>query len=154
MNTLFDLLNANYAAVPKFENIYIFNYTFIYIYKYLCVYNYISQDVCYRDNIVGDYTTIESTDALPSMEYLDAQLSVDELRKAIASLISGKAPGNNELPPDVIKAGRSTPLHHYLYELLLQCWEEETYLKTCVAPKSPRSARTKEAATTATTTDK
>ncbi|XP_076030439.1 uncharacterized protein LOC143018741 [Oratosquilla oratoria] len=45
--------------------------------------------------------------------------AVDELRKAIDSLASGKALGNDGITPEVVKAGKSTALHHHPHELLL-----------------------------------
>eukprot|EP00064_Thunnus_orientalis_P014087 superscaffoldBa00002400_g14128 len=41
-------------------------------------------------------------------------------------LACGKAPGNNGIPPEVIKAGKNSALLNHLHELLLQCWEEGT----------------------------
>ena len=78
-----------------------------------------------RENIVTD-TAIESTSLLPVMNKLDVPPSVDELRKAINSLACGKAPGNDGVPSEVIKAGMNTALLYHLHELLLQCWEEGT----------------------------
>ena len=77
------------------------------------------------ETIVTD-TAIESTSLLPVMNKLDFPPSVDELRKAINSLACGKAPGNDGVPSEVIKAGMNTALLYHLHELLLQCWEEGT----------------------------
>ena len=77
------------------------------------------------ETIVTD-TAIESTSLLPVMNKLDVPPSVDELRKAINSLACGKAPGNDGVPSEVIKAGMNTALLYHLHELLLQCWEEGT----------------------------
>ncbi|GCC26181.1 hypothetical protein chiPu_0004596 [Chiloscyllium punctatum] len=57
------------------------------------------------------------------MDELDAEPSVEELSKAIDSLASGKAPGSDGIPPDLIKCCKTTfllPLH----EVLCQCWQE------------------------------
>jgi len=83
------------------------------------------QELYSRENVVST-AAVENTNALPVMEELDAPPSVDELRKAIDSLASGKAPGNDGIPPEVVKAGKNTALLHHLHELLLQCWEEGT----------------------------
>ena len=63
---------------------------------------------------------------LPVMEELDVPPSAEELSKAIDSLACGKAPGNDGIPPEVIKAGKESALLKHLHELLLQCWEEGT----------------------------
>ena len=69
-------------------------------------------------------TAVENTCPLPVMEELDDPPTIEELGKAIDSLASGKAPGNDGIPPEVIKAGKETSLLEHLHELLLQCWEE------------------------------
>ncbi|KAI8483937.1 hypothetical protein Bbelb_383270 [Branchiostoma belcheri] len=78
-----------------------------------------------KENTVTD-KAVECTNTLPVMEELDNPPSVEELSKAIDSLASGKAPGNDGIPSDVIKAGKDTTLLHHLHQLLLQCWEEGT----------------------------
>ena len=55
--------------------------------------------------------------------WVDSEPSVEELSKAIDSLALGKAPGNDGIPPDLIKHCKTTlliPLH----EFLCQCWQE------------------------------
>ena len=55
------------------------------------------------------------------MDELDSEPLVEELSKAIGS--SGKAPGNDRIPPDLIKHCKTTlllPLH----DVLSQCWQE------------------------------
>ena len=83
------------------------------------------QELYSRDNRVTS-EAIESTDQLPVLEELDNPPSVEELGKAIDSLASGKAPGNDGIPPEVIKAVKKTALLHHLHQLLLQCWEVGT----------------------------
>ena len=78
-----------------------------------------------RENTVTD-AAIESTNPLPVIDELDVPPSAEELSNAINSLACGKAPGNDGIPPEVIKAGKKTTLLHHLHELLLQCWEEGT----------------------------
>ena len=58
------------------------------------------------------------------MEELHDPPTIEELSKAIDSLASGKAPGNDGISPEVIKAGKEISLLEHLHELLLQCWEE------------------------------
>ena len=60
------------------------------------------------------------------MEELDSPPSVEELSKAIDSLAGGKAPGNDGIPPEIIKVGKKTAFLYHLHQLLLQCWEEGT----------------------------
>ncbi|KAI8510866.1 hypothetical protein Bbelb_117820 [Branchiostoma belcheri] len=81
------------------------------------------QELYSRENVVSA-AAVENTDTLPLMEELDTPPTIDELRKAINSLASGKAPGSDGIPPEVVKAGKNTALHNHLHELLLQCWEE------------------------------
>ena len=50
-----------------------------------------------RENIVC-LAPLEVTECLPTMDELDSEPSVEELSKAIDSLASGKAPGNDGIP--------------------------------------------------------
>ena len=72
-----------------------------------------------KNNIMS--STLNDIDSLPSMDKLDAEPTLCMLNKAINSLVSGKGPGNDGIPPFLIKYCRSTlicPLHEVLY----QCW--------------------------------
>ena len=75
-----------------------------------------------RENVVTP-SALDNIECLPIMEELDAAPTKDELSKAIDSLASGKAPGNDSIPPDLLKSCKTTLLHP-LHELLCQCWEE------------------------------
>ena len=75
-----------------------------------------------RENVVTP-SALDNFERLPVMEELDAAPTEDELSKAIDSLASGKAPGNDSIPPDLLKSCKTTPLYP-LHELLCQCWEE------------------------------
>ncbi|XP_069161741.1 uncharacterized protein [Procambarus clarkii] len=70
--------------------------------------------------------SVEALDAikcLPIMEELDLEPTVEEVEKAVDSLSSGKALGDDEIPPEVLKCARGT-LKTELHELLCQCWRE------------------------------
>ena len=56
----------------------------------------------------------------------DTPPTIEELNKAIESLSTDKAPGNDGIPPEIIKAGKDSTLIHRLHELLIDCWEEGT----------------------------
>jgi len=57
------------------------------------------------------------------MEEADSEPTVEELSKAIDSLATGKAPGCDGIPPDLLKYCK-TYLLHPLHEVLCQCWRE------------------------------
>ena len=66
---------------------------------------------------------LDVIECLPTMDELDSEPSVEYLSKAIDSLASGKAPGNDGIPPDLIKHCKTTlllPLH----DVFCQCWQE------------------------------
>ncbi|CAH1277284.1 CYP3A43, partial [Branchiostoma lanceolatum] len=73
--------------------------------------NSVSQDVL--DNI----------EDLPVIAELDAEPTLEELSKAIDSMQSGKAPGEDNIPAEVIKCGKPVLLKP-LHELLCLCWKE------------------------------
>ena len=68
-------------------------------------------------------TALDAVKCLPTMEELDTEPSLEELSKAIDSLASGKAPGSDRIPPDLLKHCKTTLLHCLLV-LLCQCWQE------------------------------
>ncbi|KAI8495103.1 hypothetical protein Bbelb_270890 [Branchiostoma belcheri] len=61
--------------------------------------------------------------AYPELAELDAMPEESELLEALSALPSGKAPGQDGIPAEVLKENREVILP-YLYELLRQCWEE------------------------------
>ena len=76
----------------------------------------------YSEERVVTHTAIECIPSLPIMNELDAPPTIEELREAIDSLASGKAPGDDGIPSEVLKAGNDSSLVNHLHELLLQCW--------------------------------
>ena len=79
-------------------------------------------DLYSRENTVSP-AALDVIECLPTMDELDSEPSVEVLSKAIDSLASGKAPGNDGIPPELIKHCKTTlllPLH----EVLCQCWQE------------------------------
>ena len=79
-------------------------------------------DLYSRENTMSPVAP-DGIECLPTMDELDSEPSVEELSKAIDSLASGKAPGNDGIPPDLIKHCKATlliPLH----EVFCQCWQE------------------------------
>ena len=79
-------------------------------------------DIYSRENTVSPAALVV-IECLPTMDELDSEPSVEELSKAIDSLASCKAPGNDGIPPDLINHCKTTlllPLH----EVLCKCWQE------------------------------
>ena len=68
-------------------------------------------------------SALGAVECLPTMEELDTEPTLEELRKAIDSLASGKALGSDGIPPDLLKHCKTTLLHS-LHLLLCQCWQE------------------------------
>ena len=68
-------------------------------------------------------SALDAVECLPTMEELDIEPTLEKLGKAIDSLASGKAPGSDGIPPDLIKHCK-TALLHSLHVLLCQCWQE------------------------------
>ena len=69
-------------------------------------------------------SALEKVRALPEMNELDAPPTIDELRKGIGSLAGGKAPGSDNIPPEIVKMAEDSSLLEHLHELLLKCWED------------------------------
>ena len=66
---------------------------------------------------------LSKTDSFPAMMDLDNVPTIEELSKAIDCLKTGKAPGSDGIPPEVIKNCKGILLNP-LYELLCTCWNE------------------------------
>ena len=74
------------------------------------------------ENTVSE-EALNSIQLMPIMVELDSEPTASEIEKAINGLANGKAPGNDAIPPEVIKQGIPVLLPH-LHELLSLCWRE------------------------------
>ncbi|XP_068671124.1 uncharacterized protein [Montipora foliosa] len=72
-----------------------------------------------RENLVSQ----EALNVLEDLTVLDAEPTLEELSKAIDALSCGKAPGDDGIPPEIIKCGKPALLEP-LHELLCLCWRE------------------------------
>ena len=80
-----------------------------------------------RENTVST-SALDAIRCMPIMEELNVEPTVEELSKVIDSLATGKAPGSESFPPDLIKHCKTTLLH-LLHEVLSQCWREGALLQ-------------------------
>ncbi|KAM7176630.1 uncharacterized protein RBU57_002249 [Macrochelys suwanniensis] len=79
-------------------------------------------EVYSRQNTITE-AALNTVDGFPVEIELDEKPTVEELKKVIESLSTGKAPGKDGIPPEVIKCGINVLLEH-LHDLLCQCWDE------------------------------
>ena len=79
-------------------------------------------DIYSRENSVTQ-EALDSIKDLPVLEELDSEHTLEELSKAIDALVSGKAFGEDGIPPEVIKCGKPALLEP-LHKLLCLCWRE------------------------------
>ena len=68
-------------------------------------------------------TALDQMECLPIMHDLDCEPSRDELSKAISGMASGKAPGSDGIPPDLLKQCKACLLP-LLHDILIKCWRE------------------------------
>ena len=57
------------------------------------------------------------------MDELDSEPTLEDINQALDQLSSGRAPGNDGIPVEVIKCAKGTLLKE-LNEILCQCWRE------------------------------
>ncbi|KAG6933589.1 hypothetical protein G0U57_018928, partial [Chelydra serpentina] len=79
-------------------------------------------EVYSRQNTITE-AALNTVDGFPVETELDEKPPMEELKKVIESLSTGKAPGKDGIPPEVIKCGINVLLEH-LHDLLCQCWDE------------------------------
>ena len=77
-------------------------------------------DLYSRENTVSP-AALDAIECLSTMDELDSEPLVEELSKAIDSLASCKAPGNDGISPGLIC---KTTLLLQLHEVIFQCWHE------------------------------
>jgi len=81
------------------------------------------QELYSRETIVIEMA-VQNTIPLADLQELDIPPSAEDLSKAIDTLACGKVPGNDGIPPEVIKFSKASTLPSHLHELLLKCWDE------------------------------
>ena len=89
-----------------------------------------------------------SEEALNSIQY--SQPTASEIKKTINDLANGKAPGNDVIPPEVIKQGIPVPLPIYM-NFFPSAGEKVNYLGRCVMPRLSLYLRIKVIAVIVTT---
>ncbi|XP_069187165.1 uncharacterized protein [Procambarus clarkii] len=75
-----------------------------------------------RENLVS-VEALNAIECLPIIKKFDLDPTVEEVKNALDSLSSGKAPVDNGIPPQVLKCAHGT-LKTEFQELLCQCWRE------------------------------
>ena len=66
---------------------------------------------------------LTATEYLPTLEELKSEPTLEELNKALDSLATGKAPGKDGIPPEVLKCVKG-PLVEGQHEIPCQCRRE------------------------------
>ena len=75
-----------------------------------------------RENVVTE-DALKAIKCLPELEELDREPTTDGLSEALDSLASGKAPGKDGIPAEVLKCCKETLITE-LHEILCLCWSE------------------------------
>ena len=75
-----------------------------------------------RMNVVSE-EALMAVESLSTMNELDSEPTLDEINQALEEFFSGKAPGNDGIPVEVIRCAKGTLLKE-LHEILCQCWRE------------------------------
>ena len=72
-----------------------------------------------RVNVVSE-EALMAMESLSIMDELDSEPTLKDINQALDQLSSGKAPGNDGIPVEVIKCAKGTLLKE-LHEVLCQC---------------------------------
>ena len=75
-----------------------------------------------RVNVVSEEARI-AMESFSTMDELDSEPTLEEIKQALDQLSFGKAPGNDGIPVDVIKCAKETLLKE-LHEILCHWWKE------------------------------
>ena len=75
-----------------------------------------------RVNVVSE-EALMAIESLSIMDEHDSEPTLEDINQAMDQLSSGKAPGNDGIPVEVIKCAKGTRLNE-LHEILCQCWRE------------------------------
>ena len=75
-----------------------------------------------RENVVTE-DALNAIECRPELEELDREPTIDDLSEALDSLASGKAPGKDSIPAEVLKCCKETLITE-LHENLCLCWSE------------------------------
>ena len=100
------------------------------------------------ENVVTE-PALNSIKTLPVMEELDREPTMDEVSDAIDSLHNGKAPGSDNIPPEVIKCGKDVLCQH-LHDFFCTCWKEGLVPQDLLTQVSSPYTRIKASVVTAT----
>ena len=79
-------------------------------------------DLYAKENLVSE-DALEAIECLPVLEHLDDEPTLEEMREALDSLATGKAPGKDGIPAEVLKCCKGT-LTAELHKILCLCWSE------------------------------
>ena len=75
-----------------------------------------------RMNVVSE-EALMIMESLSTMDELDSEPTLEEINQTLEQLSSGKVPGKDGIPVEVIKCANGTILKE-LHEILYQCWRE------------------------------
>ena len=78
--------------------------------------------LCRSENVATE-EALNDIEYLQELEESDREPTIDELREALDSLASGKAPGKDGIPAEALKCCKET-LITKLHEILCLCWSE------------------------------
>ena len=85
-----------------------------------------------RENVVTE-EALDNIKCLPVSEELDSKPTLAEIYVALGSLVSGKAPGKDNIPAEVLNCCKEI-ITSKLYEVFRLCWKE------CGVPQDMKDA--------------